>query len=78
MEMPIPEINDHEVLIQVKATSICGTDVHIYNWDDWAKGRVKAPYIFGHEFTGEVVKTGKQVSRAKSRGFCIGRDSCCM
>ncbi|WP_346401842.1 histidine phosphatase family protein, partial [Listeria monocytogenes] len=69
MEMPIPEINDHEVLIQVKATSICGTDVHIYNWDDWAKGRVKAPYIFGHEFTGEVVKAGKQVSRAKVGDF---------
>ncbi|MEE3676761.1 L-threonine 3-dehydrogenase [Bacillus safensis] len=69
MEMPIPEIKDHEVLIKVKATSICGTDVHIYNWDDWAKGRVKAPYIFGHEFTGEVVKVGKQVSRVKVGDF---------
>lgn len=72
MEMPIPEIKNHEVLIQVKATSICGTDVHIYNWDDWAKGRVKAPYIFGHEFTGEVVKVGEASLTSKGRGLCIG------
>ncbi|MGE6631509.1 L-threonine 3-dehydrogenase [Bacillus sp. NPDC077027] len=63
-QMPIPEIDEHEVLIKIKAASICGTDVHIYNWDDWAKKRVKAPYIFGHEFSGDIVKVGKRVTHA--------------
>lgn len=57
--VPIPKIDKHEVLIKVKAASICGTDVHIYNWDEWAKSRVKPPYVFGHEFSGEVVLVGK-------------------
>lgn len=58
----IPEIKDDEVLIKVKATSICGTDVHIYTWDEWAQNRVNPPYVFGHEFSGEVVKTGSKVT----------------
>lgn len=58
----IPSIQDDEVLIKVKATSICGTDVHIYTWDDWAKNRVNPPYAFGHEFSGEVVEVGAAVS----------------
>lgn len=57
----IPTIQDDEVLIKVKATSICGTDVHIFAWDAWAESRVKPPYIFGHEFAGEVVEVGKHV-----------------
>ncbi|WP_431799295.1 L-threonine 3-dehydrogenase [Halobacillus andaensis] len=60
-KVQIPEIGDEEVLIKVKATSICGTDVHIYNWDDWSAGRVHPPYVFGHEFSGEIVKTGEKV-----------------
>ncbi|SHE41163.1 L-threonine 3-dehydrogenase [Seinonella peptonophila] len=60
-EMPIPEISEEEVLIQVKTTSICGTDLHIYNWDQWAQNRVNTPYIFGHEFAGVVVKVGSRV-----------------
>lgn len=58
----IPQINDDEVLIQVKATSICGTDVHIYSWDEWSESRVKPPYVFGHEFAGIVVEAGNNVT----------------
>lgn len=58
----IPKISDEEVLIKVKATSICGTDVHIYTWDEWSQSRVKPPYVFGHEFSGEVMEVGSKVS----------------
>ncbi|QNF29606.1 MULTISPECIES: L-threonine 3-dehydrogenase [Metabacillus] len=57
----IPQINEDEVLIKVKATSICGTDVHIYKWDEWSESRVNPPYVFGHEFSGEVVEKGSKV-----------------
>ncbi|MFT0800822.1 L-threonine 3-dehydrogenase [Bacillus swezeyi] len=63
--VPIPKIDQHEVLIKVKAASICGTDVHIYNWDEWAKNRVKPPYVFGHEFSGEVALVGENVTSVK-------------
>lgn len=61
-EVPIPAPGPGEVLIKVEATTICGTDVHIYTWDDWAANRVRPPYVFGHEFSGEVVETGAGVS----------------
>ena len=64
-EVPIPQIEPHEVLIQVKATSICGTDVHIYTWDAWAESRIKAPMVFGHEFSGVVVEIGRDVTGVK-------------
>ncbi|KGX88368.1 L-threonine 3-dehydrogenase [Pontibacillus litoralis] len=64
-EVPIPVIGEGEVLIKVKATSICGTDVHIYNWDDWSASRVNPPYVFGHEFAGEVVEVSKSATRVK-------------
>lgn len=60
--VPIPKIKENEVLINVKATSICGTDVHIYKWDEWSQGRVNPPYIFGHEFAGEIVEVGANVT----------------
>jgi len=61
----IPQISENEVLIKVKATSICGTDVHIYKWDEWSASRVNPPYIFGHEFSGEVVEIGERVTNVK-------------
>lgn len=62
VEKPIPDdLQPHEVLIKIKATSICGTDVHIYDWDKWSQGRIKPPLTVGHEFCGEVVKLGDQV-----------------
>lgn len=56
-----PTISDTDVLVQVKAAAICGTDVHIYNWDDWAASRIKPPLIIGHEMAGEIVEVGSRV-----------------
>jgi threonine 3-dehydrogenase len=53
-EVPIPEIGINDVLIHVDRTSICGTDVHIYDWDEWAQKTIPVPMVIGHEFTGEV------------------------
>src|ERR1051326_940554 len=53
--VPEPTIRDDEVLIRVKRAGVCGTDVHIYEWDPWAQGRCKPPFVVGHEFAGEVV-----------------------
>lgn len=64
-EVPIPTIGPDEVLVQVKATSVCGTDVHIYTWDEWAQSRVNPPYVFGHEFSGVVVEVGENVQSVK-------------
>jgi threonine 3-dehydrogenase len=58
----IPQVGPGEVLIKVKATSICGTDVHIYNWDPWARSRIKPPMVFGHEFAGEIAELGEGVT----------------
>ncbi|MGB9678947.1 MAG: L-threonine 3-dehydrogenase, partial [Thermoanaerobacteraceae bacterium] len=58
----IPKIEPNEVLVKVKATSICGTDVHIYIWNEWAKSRIKPPKVMGHEFVGEVVEVGENVT----------------
>ncbi len=60
VEAPEPGIND--VLIKIKKTSICGTDVHIYNWDDWAKRTIKTPIIIGHEFVGTIEDVGSNVN----------------
>jgi len=62
---PIPAPKTHQVLVKVKAASICGTDIHIYNWDAWSAGRIKPPMIFGHEFAGEVMEVGAQVDHIK-------------
>lgn len=61
----VPTIGPDEVLVQVQATTICGTDVHLYTWDPWSAGRVKPPLIIGHEFGGTVVQVGERVSNAK-------------
>lgn len=66
-EVPIPQIGDDEVLVKVDYASICGTDVHIYVWNEWAQNRIKTPHIMGHEFAGHVVETGRSV-----RGFSEG------
>jgi threonine 3-dehydrogenase len=61
-KVPIPSINADEVLVKVQATSICGTDLHIYRWDEWAASRVNPPVVIGHEICGEVVDRGTMVS----------------
>ncbi len=68
-EVPIPQIGPDEVLIRVQATSICGTDLHIYFWDPWAASRIKPPMIFGHEVAGEVVEVGSQVKGIRVGDF---------
>lgn len=62
VETDIPTIGPGDVLVQVRATSICGTDLHIRRWDTWASGRVRPPVIVGHEMCGQVVEVGKQVT----------------
>ncbi len=62
---PVPEYGRSDVLIKIKKTAICGTDLHIYKWDDWAKKTVPVPMHVGHEFAGEVVEIGSDVKRFK-------------
>jgi threonine 3-dehydrogenase len=64
-EVPIPAISPYEVLVKVKVASICGTDLHIYNWDPWAQGRISPPLIPGHEFCGNVAAVGSEVTSVK-------------
>ncbi len=64
-DVPKPALDAHDVLIKVKVTSICGTDVHIYDWDAWSQARIKTPLIQGHEFAGEIVEVGSHVSAVK-------------
>jgi threonine 3-dehydrogenase len=59
--VPLPTVGPNDVLIKIKKTAICGTDIHIYNWDEWAQKHVKAPLVVGHEFVGEVVQSGQEV-----------------
>ena len=61
-DVPVPEPGPDEVLIRVHTTGICGTDVHIYEWDDWAQSTVPAPMTVGHEFSGHIEKLGSNVS----------------
>ena len=61
-DVPIPEIKGNEVLIKIHKTAICGTDVHIYNWDDWAQKTINVPMVSGHEYAGEIVEIGANVT----------------
>jgi len=72
--VPVPEPGPKDVLIRVRAASICGTDLHIYSWDPWAQGRVHPPLVFGHEFAGEVVALGPEVTRV-SLGAYVAAES---
>ena len=64
-DLSIPEINDDEVLIKVHCSAICGTDLHIMEWDEWSQKRIKAPVTVGHETAGEIVAVGKNVTERK-------------
>ena len=61
-DVPVPGIGINDVLIRVRQTGICGTDVHIYEWDDWARQTIPVPMVIGHEFVGEIVETGANVA----------------
>ena len=60
-EVPVPEIGINDVLVQILRTGICGTDIHIYNWDAWSQKTVPVPMVIGHEFVGRVVEVGSNV-----------------
>lgn len=66
-EVPMPIIGPNDLLVKIKKTAICGTDIHIYNWDEWAQKTIPVPLVTGHEFAGEVVEVGSEV-----RGFAVG------
>ena len=78
---PVPEIGPDDVLIRVKKTGICGTDIHIWQWDDWAARTVPVPLVTGHEFAGEIVEIGRNVEglslgqRCSGEGHLIGKTS---
>lgn len=81
VEAPVPEIGPEDVLIRINKTGICGTDIHIWNWDAWAQRTVPVPLITGHEFAGEIVELGRDVTgleigqRCSGEGHLIGRHS---
>ncbi|MBN9675795.1 L-threonine 3-dehydrogenase [Salipiger bermudensis] len=81
VEAPVPEIGPEDVLIRINKTGICGTDIHIWNWDEWAQRTVPVPLITGHEFAGEIVELGRDVTgleigqRCSGEGHLIGRQS---
>jgi threonine 3-dehydrogenase len=66
-DVPIPEVRTNEVLIKVEKTAICGTDVHIYNWDEWSQRTIKPGMVIGHEFVGKIVEVGEGVT-----GYSVG------
>lgn len=78
---PLPEIGPDDVLIRIRKTGICGTDIHIWNWDEWAARTVPVPLVTGHEFAGEIVEIGRNVEgltigqRCSGEGHLIGRQS---
>ena len=78
---PIPEIGADDVLIRIRKTGICGTDVHIWNWDEWAQHMVPVPLVTGHEFAGEIVELGADVhglqlgQRVSGEGHLVGDSS---
>ena len=63
VDVPIPRVGSNEVLVRVEAASICGTDLHIWNWDDWSASRVRPPITLGHEMAGTVVEVGTGMER---------------
>ncbi|MCF6326015.1 MAG: L-threonine 3-dehydrogenase [Devosiaceae bacterium] len=78
---PVPEIGNDDVLIKINKTGICGTDIHIWNWDEWSQKTVPVPLITGHEFAGEIVAMGSNVTdlsigqRVTGEGHLIGNKS---
>ncbi len=78
---PVPEIGPDDVLIRIRKTGICGTDIHIWNWDEWAERTVPVGLVTGHEFAGEIVEFGRNVEglaigqRCSGEGHLIGKKS---
>ena len=71
-DVPFPTVKHNEVLIKINKTAICGTDIHIYNWDAWAQKTIKVPQVMGHEFVGEVVDIGSHVTNVRAGQLVSG------
>ena len=80
-ERPVPAIGPEDVLVKVHKTGICGTDIHIYKWDEWARKTVPVPLVTGHEYSGEIVELGAEVrnlrvgQRVSGEGHVVGMKS---
>jgi threonine 3-dehydrogenase len=78
LEQPVPQPGDDDVLIKIRKTAICGTDMHIYHWDEWARKTIPVPMIVGHEYGGEIIEIGKNVTglkvgqRVSGEGHLVG------
>ncbi len=66
-DVPEPQVSDNDVKIKIHKTAICGTDLHIYNWDEWSQKTIRTPRVIGHEYVGEIVELGANV-----KNWCIG------
>jgi threonine 3-dehydrogenase len=71
VDVPVPSIGPHEVLIRILKTAVCGTDVHIYQWDEWAQRTVPVPLVIGHEFVGVIDKLGSDVPGSLHAGDLV-------
>ena len=76
-EVPEPEIGINDVLIRVDRTGICGTDLHIDEWNEWAQQAVPVPLVIGHEFVGEIASVGSNVSDFRPGDLVSGEDMSC-
>ncbi len=80
-DVDVPEIGPNDILIRIRKTGICGTDMHIWNWDEWAQKTIPVPMVVGHEYAGEIVEIGSQVSdlkigqRVSGEGHVVGHRS---
>jgi threonine 3-dehydrogenase len=80
-DRPVPQIGPEDVLVKVRKTGICGTDIHIYNWDEWARKTVPVPMVTGHEYAGEIAAIGSDVKnlkvgqRVSGEGHVVGMKS---
>src|SRR5437773_11983288 len=76
-EIEVPRIGINDVLIRVSRTGVCGTDLHIHKWDDWAQKIISVPLVIGHEFVGEIAEVGSNVADFHHGDVVkIGRASC--
>jgi len=74
-EVPVPEIGINDVLIKIQKTGICGTDVHIYNWDEWAQKTIPIPMPVGHEFVARSLRSEAMFTTSKSATWSPERDT---
>jgi threonine dehydrogenase-like Zn-dependent dehydrogenase len=75
-DIPLPHVGINDVLIKIKKTAICGTDLHIYKWDAWAQATIPTPMHVGHEFVGEVVEIGTIPNQLFNNHYVVAINNC--